>query len=321
MMTSGNRLPEKVTLIEVGPRDGFQFESRIIPTSLKVDIIKGLVTAGIKHIQATSFVHPLRVPQMADAEALVQALPRWEGVTISGLVLNQRGLERAHHVGLMDVEVSLSASDTHSRKNSGMALDEAVRQARQMVHFAKAKGMHVRAGVQCAFGCVYEGNVGPERVARMVLDFLEEGVDAVALSDTTGMATPGSVRRLLANVMPTLGGTPAIVHLHDTRGLGLVNLMAALESGITRFDSSLAGMGGCPFVPGAAGNIATEDVVYLLNSLQITTGVDIGKVSECSLRLEEYLGKRFAGKIYRLAVPANDAHLFPNGDTHGVGEC
>lgn len=321
MISRRNRLPEKVTLIEVGPRDGFQFESRIIPTALKVDIIGGLVTAGIKHIQATSFVHPLRVPQMADAESLLQALPRWDGVTISGLVLNQRGLERAHHVGLMDVEISLSASDTHSRKNSGMPLDVAARHARQMVRFAKAKGMHVRAGIQCAFGCVYEGDIGPERVARLVLDFMEDGVDAVAFSDTTGMATPGSVRRLLAKAMPVIGGTPAVVHLHDTRGLGLVNLMAALECGITRFDSSLAGMGGCPFVPGAAGNIATEDVVYLLNSLQINTGIDIGKVAECSLKLERFLGKRFAGKIYRLAIPGNDADIFPNEDTHGLGKC
>ena len=294
--------PKRVTLIEVGPRDGFQFESRTIPTSLKAEIIGGLVAAGITHIQATSFVHPDRVPQMADAEALLQALPTWEGVTISGLVLNRRGLERAQRAVLNHVEVSVSASDTHSRKNSGMALAEAAAQARQMVHTAKKGGMQVRAGVQCAFGCVYEGAVAPERVKRMVSDFVESGADALALSDTTGMATPAGIRGLLAVVLPAVGDIPVVFHLHDTRGLGLVNLMSALECGITRFDTALAGMGGCPFVPGAAGNIATEDTVYLLNSLQVSSGIDIAKVAECSLVLEKFFGKTFAGKLYRMAA-------------------
>lgn len=303
MTSSTHSYPEKVTLIEVGPRDGFQFESRIIPTPVKVDIIGGLVAAGIKHIQVTSFVHPQRVPQMADAESLLQALPVWEGVTLSGLVLNHRGLERAYRAGLKHVEISISASDTHSRKNTGLALDDAVGGARQMVNFAKERGMKVRAGVQCAFGCVYEGEIQLKQVMQMAQNFVEQGVDAVAFSDTTGMATPSSIRRLLLAVSPIVGDVPVIVHLHDTRGLGLVNLMAALECGITRFDTALAGLGGCPFVPGAAGNIATEDTVYLLNSLGINTGVDIGKVAECSLGLEKFFGKQFAGKMYRLAAP------------------
>ena len=303
MTSSTHSYPEKVTLFEVGPRDGFQFESRIIPTPVKVDIIGGLVAAGIKHIQVTSFVHPQRVPQMADAESLLQALPVWEWVTLSGLVLNHRGLERAYRAGLKHVEISISASETHSRKNTGLALDDAVGGARQMVNFAKERGMKVRAGVQCAFGCVYEGEIQLKRVMQMAQNFVEQGVDAVAFSDTTGMATPSSIRRLLLAVSPIIGDVPVIAHLHDTRGLGLVNLMAALECGITRFDTALAGLGGCPFVPGAAGNIATEDTVYLLNSLGINTGVDIGKVAECSLVLEKFFGKQFAGKMYRLAAP------------------
>lgn len=301
MMTQmKNSYPEKVTLIEVGPRDGFQFESRIIPTSIKVDIIGRLIEAGIKHIQVTSFVHPDRVPQMADAESVLGALPAIDGVTIFALVLNLRGLERAHRAGLKDVEISISASDTHSQKNTGMTLDDALSNARQMINFAKQHGMNVRAGVQCAFGCVYEGKIDLERVRQIAFDFLDQNVDAVAFSDTTGMATPTSIRRLLADVLPAVGSTPIIAHLHDTRGLGLVNLMAALDCGLTRFDTSLAGMGGCPFVRGAAGNIATEDTVYLLNSLEIETGIDIGKVSECSMTLEKFFGKRFAGKLYRL---------------------
>lgn len=311
MLNRTHVYPENVTLIEVGPRDGFQFESQIIPTSIKVDIIGGLVTAGIKHIQVTSFVHPERVPQMADAEALLQALPVWEGVTVSGLVLNHRGLERAQHAGLKHVEISISASDTHSRKNTGMSADDAVSIAQQMVNFAKKNGMKVRAGVQCAFGCVYEGEIEWKRVMQMALNFVGQGVDALSFSDTTGMATPGSIQRLFAAVLPAVGEIPIIAHLHDTRGLGLVNLLAALECGITRFDTAFAGMGGCPFVPGAAGNIATEDAVYLLHSLDIDTGVDIRKVAECSLGVEKFFGKRFAGKMYRLAAPETNMAKLP----------
>ena len=293
--------PDKVSLIEVGPRDGFQFEDRIIPTPLKVDIISGLVNAGIKHIQVTSFVHPDRVPQMADAESLVRALPSWDGVTVSGLVLNLRGVERAYHAGLNHVEISISASNTHSEKNTGMTSSDAWRHARQMIKFAKERGMIVRAGVQCALGCFYEGEVPVSRVKEIVLDYMEQNVDTVAFSDTTGMATPVTIHRLLSEISPAIGTTTAVIHLHDTRGLGMVNLLAALECGITHFDTALAGMGGCPFVPNAAGNIATEDTIYLLESMQIDTGVDIRKVSECSLRLEKFLGKRFAGKMYRLS--------------------
>ena len=310
MINRTHLYPEKVTLIEVGPRDGFQSESQIIPTSIKVDIIGGIVAAGFKHIQVTSFVHPERVPQMADAEALLQALPVREEVTYSGLVLNRRGLERAQRAGLKHVEISISASDTHSRKNTGMSLNDAVSNAQQMVNFAKENGMEVRAGVQCAFGCVYEGEIELKRIMQMVLNFVKQGVDVLSFSDTTGMATPSSIRRLLDTVLPAVGGIPVIAHLHDTRGLGLVNLMTALECGITRFDTAFAGMGGCPFVPGAAGNIATEDTVYLLNSLDIDTGVDIVKVAGCSRRLEEFFGKRFAGKMYRLAIPETDSVNF-----------
>jgi hydroxymethylglutaryl-CoA lyase len=293
--------PDKVSLIEVGPRDGFQFEDRIIPTPMKVDIIKGLVDAGIRHIQVTSFVHPDRLPQMADADSLVRSLPSWDGVTVSGLVLNLKGVERAYRAGLNHIEVSISASNSHSKRNTGMTLRDASRHARQMIKFAKERGMIVRAGVQCAWGCFYEGEIPVSRVREMTLDFLEQNVDSVAFSDTTGMATPVSIHRLLSEILPDIEATPAIIHLHDTRGLGMVNLLAALEYGITHFDTALAGMGGCPFVPNAAGNIATEDTIYLLKSMNIDTGIDIRKVSECSLRLEKFLGKRFVGKIYRLS--------------------
>jgi len=299
--TANNDYPGQITLIEVGPRDGFQFESKIIPTPLKVEIITGLVAAGLKQIQVTSFVHPQRVPQMADAESLLRALPVWENVELSGLVLNRQGLERAHRAGLRQVEISISASDSHSRKNTGMPLDEAFERGQEMVALARRYGMHVRAGIQCAFGCVYEGAIPLQRVVDMARVFIDQGAAALALADTTGMADPPSIHRMVTEVKPAAGETPLILHLHDTRGLGLVNLMAALECGVTRFDTALAGMGGCPFVAGAAGNIATEDTVYLLDRLQVKTGISIKDVAACSIKLENFYGKTFAGKMVRLA--------------------
>jgi hydroxymethylglutaryl-CoA lyase len=290
--------PNKVTLIEVGPRDGFQFEARTLPTEIKLQIIEGLVHAGLKHIQVASFVNPARVPQMADAEELARGLPEADGVEYSGLVLNSRGVERAYHSGMKHVEISISASDTHSRKNTGMTLAQAQTAGTDMIRLAKQYNMTVRAGIQCTFGCVYEGRIAPRQVLKMVRNFLKSGIDALALSDTTGMGDPASVGNLLELLVPETGNLPIFLHFHDTRGLGLVNLMTALDYGVTRFDTALGGMGGCPFVAGAAGNIATEDTAYLLNSLDIETGVDIPEVARCSRQLEEFFGKSFSGKMH-----------------------
>ena len=293
-------LPKEVTLIEVGPRDGFQFERQMIPTEMKVELINDLVEAGLKHIQVASFVNPARVPQMADAEAVVSRLPESPGVVFSGLVLNPKGLQRALRTGLKHVEISISASDTHSRKNAGVSFGQAVTRMKAMIRLARTENMGVRAGIQCAFGCVYEGDISQERILGLVRYYAANEVDAIALSDTTGMADPLSVKRLLQTLMPECGEIPLVLHLHDTRGLGLANLMAALECGVIQFDTAMAGMGGCPFVRGAAGNIATEDTVHLMDSMGISTGVDIAGVSRCSYRLEDYLAKQFPGKMHRL---------------------
>ncbi len=298
---AGTRYPAEVTLIEVGPRDGFQFEKRVVPTSLKLEVIGGLVAAGLRQIQVASFVHPRRVPQMADAESLLQALPVREDVLYSGLVLNRQGLERARRTAVRQVEISISASDRHSRRNTGMPLEEALREGGEMVRLARAYGLRVRAGIQCAFGGVEEGAIPEKRVVDMARTFIGQGAEALALSDTTGMADPLSIRRRVTAVQAAAKKIPLILHLHDTRGLGLVNLAAALACGVTRFDTALGGMGGCPFVSGAAGNIATEDTAYLLDRLRIKTGISIGKVAACSLMLENFYGKTFAGKMIRLA--------------------
>jgi hydroxymethylglutaryl-CoA lyase len=290
--------PKKVTLIEVGPRDGFQFEAKIIPTDLKIEIISCLVNAGIKNIQVTSFVNPRLVPQMADAESLFQRLPKKKGVSYIALALNPMGLNRAHSAGLDYIEISISASDTHSRKNTSMTFEQAFENSKMMVRLAQKYGMRIRASIQCAFGCVFEGKISQEKVLEMTRNFLGLGVDMIAISDTTGMATPIAITDLVEKLMPMAVDTPIALHLHDTRGLGLVNATAAMACGITHFDSSIAGMGGCPFIPGATGNIATEDTAYLMESLNIETGIDIEAVSRCSLMLEDFIGKPFPGKMY-----------------------
>lgn len=294
--------PSRATLLEVGPRDGFQFEEAAIPTGLKLEIIQGLMAAGLRHIQVTSFVNPRKVPQMADAEELVQRLPKDPGVCFSGLVLNRVGLERACKSGLSAVEISVSASDSHSRRNTGMPLAVAVAQGQELIRAAVRDGLQVRASVQCAFGCVQEGPVSQERVRDILTAFQSSGAHSLALADTTGMATPPAIKGLLRRVLPVTGALPIGLHLHDTRGLGLVNLMAGLECGVTRFDTAFGGLGGCPFVEGAAGNIATEDTLYLLAALGVETGIDAAAVARCSRRLAAFLGKTLAGKLYRLPI-------------------
>jgi hydroxymethylglutaryl-CoA lyase len=299
-MKTNTNYPKRVDLIEVGPRDGFQFETRVMPTEFKLDIINDLVEAGLKQIQVTSFVRPQRVPQMADAEELVMSLPEADGIDYSALVLNLEGVRRAVRSGLTSVEISISASDTHSRKNAGMSLEQAIKKGAEMIQLARTNNLTIRAGIQCVFGCVYEGRIPLRRVLDMAQQFLNLGVDRLALSDTTGMATPGSVKDLLEHLLPRAMDVPLIFHFHDTRGMGLVNVAAALEYGVSNFDTALGGMGGCPFVQGAAGNIATEDTAYLMAALDIETGVDISKVARCSKQLEEYFEKSFSGKMHRI---------------------
>jgi hydroxymethylglutaryl-CoA lyase len=294
--------PDAVTLVEVGPRDGFQFEKTVVPTDRKLAVIARLVESGLKQIQVASFVHPAKVPQMADADELVAALPPVDDVTYSALVLNQQGLDRALKSGIGAVEISLSASDTHSRKNAGMGQADALEAGLAMIDRAVSVGLSVRASIQCAFGCVDEGSVPVGRVVGIVERFVDHGAHVVSLADTTGMGSPPLIRDVLDAILPLTGGLPVALHLHDTRGLGLVNLMAALNHGISIFDTALAGMGGCPFVSGAAGNIATEDTIHLLDTLSIQSGVDHRLVGAVSRDLETFFNTSFPGRMHRLTA-------------------
>lgn len=290
---------DRVEIIEVGLRDGLQNEALFIATETKLQIIDMLIAAGVKRMQVTSFVHPKRVPQMSDAEAVCANLPRGEGIEYSGLVLNSKGLERAKAAGLAVVDMSISASDRHSRKNANRSLAEARVEFGSMVRQARDYGMKIRGGIQCAFGCGEEGPVEMETVVDIAKNHVASGVDELAIADSAGVANPAQVSQLIAEVRSFAGDIPIILHLHDTRGLGLANVLAALNSGVRHFDTAFGALGGCPFISGASGNIGTEDTLFMLEGMGYVTGIERAKVAECSLLLERLLGRSLPGKMYR----------------------
>jgi hydroxymethylglutaryl-CoA lyase len=297
-MMSYDRL--KVTIEEQGLRDGLQSEKATVPTARKLELVEALVDAGIRRLQVCSFVHPERVPQMADAEAVCAGLVPHPGVLYSGLVLNRRGVERAAAAGLRHVAASISASDTHSRKNTGMSLDEAQSRYAEMVQTAKAEGLTVRGGLQCAFGCRFEGAVDRGVVLDLAKRHLDLEVDELALADSTGMADPRAIQEIAGPLVELAGERPVILHLHDTEGKGLANALAAIEVGVTIFDTAFGGMGGCPFIKGATGNIATEDLAAMLAQMGISTGIDVRKVAAVSHAMESFFATRFPGRMHRV---------------------
>jgi hydroxymethylglutaryl-CoA lyase len=286
-------------IVEVGPRDGWQAEATPIPTAAKVELINALSATGLRRIQVASFVHPQKVPQMADAEEVCARIQRAPGVRYSGLALNVRGVERAAAAGVQQVDISVSASEGHNQKNAGMSVEEGLLQMEAMVRVARATGLSVRAGVQCAFGYTEEA-VDPRRVVGMVRRIVGLGVDELAIADSAGLANPQAVRRLVQELRPMVNPVPMVLHLHDTRGMGLANVLSALRSGVSHFDTAFGGLGGCPFIPGATGNIATEDAVNMLEAMGVKTGVDVARVAEVSRKMEGVLGRRLEGKLYRL---------------------
>jgi hydroxymethylglutaryl-CoA lyase len=293
-------MKQRITIEEQGPRDGFQSEKTVVPTDRKLEIIDALADAGVSRIQVCSFVHPKYVPQMADAEAVCAGLRRRAGVVYSGLVLNLKGVERAVAAGLDHVAVSISASDTHSRKNTGKSLEEAQTGYAEMVRTAKTAGLTVRGGLQCVFGCRFEGAVDPDAVLDLVKRHLDLEIDELALADSTGMADPASMTDLMGRVLELAGDRQVILHLHDTEGRGLANALAAIQAGVRVFDTAFGGMGGCPFIKGATGNIATEDLVAMVERMGLSTGIDIRAVAAISRSLETFFDTRFPGSMHRV---------------------
>jgi hydroxymethylglutaryl-CoA lyase len=290
----------RVVIEEQGLRDGLQSEKTILPTAKKLELIDALVDAGVQRVQVTSFVHPQLIPQMADAEALCSGLKKRPGVIFSGLVLNVKGIERAAAAGLTHVSASISASDTHSRKNANASLPEARRRFADMIKIGNERGLTIQGGLQCVFGCRFEGAIDPEVVCDIVKEQLDQGVAEIALADSTGMADPRSIQEICSRVIELANGSTVLLHLHDTEGKGLANALAALEVGVNHFDTAFGGMGGCPFIKGASGNIATEDLVWMLAQMGIATGIDVGKIAGISRSLESFFGKQFSGKMHRL---------------------
>jgi isopropylmalate/homocitrate/citramalate synthase len=293
------KLPKHARIVEVGPRDGLQNEPQPIPTPTKLEFIRLLVDAGLRDIEATSFVHPEAIPQLADAAEVAGQLPATSSVRFSALVPNRKGLDRALEAGLKRIALFTAASETFTRKNIRMTIAESLETYAEVAQEAIENGMSVRGYVSTAFVCPYEGEVAKERVAEVAHRLLDLGVDEVAISDTIGAAAPRDIEITVGHLLAGIDRSRIALHLHDTYGTALANVYAGLQLGITTFDSSAGGLGGCPYAPGAAGNLATEDLVYLLDRLGIETGVELTKVFEASSLIARALGRDLPGRQFQ----------------------
>ena len=281
-------------------RDGLQMESRIFSLDEKRQIFHMLHEAGVHRIQVGSFVHPKIVPQMADTDAFIKAIPETERHLISALILNEKGLERALASGVGHVSMSVSVSDTHSRKNARRPAAEALEAMTGLIRTALSEGLDVRAGLQCVFGCVYEGAIDEDAVLKATEKMVQTGAREINLADTTGMANPMAIRNMVQKVHEAFPDILISLHLHDTRGLALANMFAGYEAGIRIFDTCTGGLGGCPFVKGAAGNIPTEDAVHMFESMGIPTGIAIEKLCDAVAYLENKLERQLPGRMKRV---------------------
>jgi hydroxymethylglutaryl-CoA lyase len=293
-----SELPDRISLREVGPRDGLQNEDPV-PTEGKVALIDALSATGLERIEAVSFVHPRAIPQMADAVEVWSRITRNPGVRYSALVPNLRGAERALAAGLIDVEVVVSASDTHNRRNINRSTEESLAELPALVDLVHGRGGTLQVVVSTAWGCPYEGDVPESRVLRVVAGAAEAGADSVAYGDTTGMATPTRVTRLVGETRSAYPDLPVGLHFHNTRGTGLANVYAALQLGVDDFDAAVGGLGGCPYAPGASGNIATEELVHMLEDMGVATGVDLEALIEVAAQAERLVGRELPSQVLR----------------------
>jgi len=296
-------LPKSVTIVEVGPRDGLQNERHYVPTEQKIELIERLSETGLRRIEMTSFVHPKAIPQLQDSEEVVRRVQRKAGVIYSTPIPNEKGLERALVSGVKEVALFVSASETHNQKNVKMSVSDSLRGFWNIAEKALANGIRMRGYVVTAFGCPYEGRVPTEKVEHIVNEYKALGVHEIALGDTTGMANPAQVTQMVQRIKPQLDEIGLGLHFHDTRGAALANVLAALQEGVTVFDGSVGGMGGCPYAPGASGNVATEDLVNMLDEMGIETGIDLAKLIDCAKYAREIIQRDLpshllkAGKI------------------------
>jgi len=286
-----------VTVVEVGPRDGLQNEPDVLTPELRAELVRRLVGAGVRAVEVASFVDPRRVPQMAGAEEVIAAIDRAEGVVYAGLALNERGYERLAASGLDEVRFAFGATESFNRRNQNASVEESLESALRIVARAKEDGIAATVNISVAFGCPFEGRVDTGRVVALAERVASASPDMILLADTIGVAVPGQVRELISGTVEL--GVPVGGHFHNTRNTGYANALAALEGGVTVLDASVGGLGGCPFAPRATGNIATEDLVYLLHAEGIETGIDLDALISVSEWLEQVLGHRLEGQVYR----------------------
>jgi hydroxymethylglutaryl-CoA lyase len=294
--------PVSVLVSEVGTRDGFQMEPAFIPTADKVAVLRALIAAGVRRLEVSSFVSPRAVPQLADAGDVLKALGRPDGVTLACLVPNEKGAARAADFAIDEMVAFVSASESHNRANVNRSIAQSLDGFARIAEIAAGAGIAVHGAIATSFGCPFEGDVPPEQVVAIARRFAALGVREVTLGDTTGMATPPVVCRVVGALRAALPRLRLTLHFHNTRGIGLVNVAAALELGIDSYEASIGGLGGCPFAPGASGNICTEDLVYMLEESGIGTGIDLGSLITVAASVQRLVGRELPGQVMKAGV-------------------
>lgn len=296
----------QIELVEVGPRDGLQAEPDVLPTQAKLELIRRLVDAGLRRIEVASFVNPKRVPQMADAEAVLAALPRRADVQYIGLVLNKKGFDRALAAGCTEVGLVAVATDSFGQRNQGASIEETIRTCEEIVPLARAAGVRAQITISVSFGCPFEGEVPARRVADIARRLAATQPLEIAIADTIGVAVPTQVTAVIEEVRAAVRGVPLRCHFHNTRNTAVANAYAAVVAGVTTLDASVGGIGGCPFAPNATGNVATEDLLYMLSRSGFDTGVDLSRLINTAQWLQEQRGKALPGMVAK-------AGAFPKG--------
>jgi hydroxymethylglutaryl-CoA lyase len=307
-------LPDRVTVTEVGPRDGLQNESREIPVEQKVALIDALSSTGLTRIEAASFVHPRAIPQMGNAAEVMSGILRRSGVTNIGLVPNQTGARNAIESQVDEIAVVVSASESHNRANINRSIAETLEEIRKVAALCRESGTLWSGYISTAFGCPYEGAVQPETVLHLAGNLRDTGADAIALGDTIGIANPRQVSEMVEDFFRRFGDAPLRLHFHDTRGMALANVVAAMEAGATQFDGSVGGLGGCPYAPGASGNVATEDMVGMLHAMGIDTGINLDALLDAARLAEEIVGRQLDGRLKRASVSRAEQPVSPARD-------
>ena len=288
-----------VTICEVGTRDGFQIEPEFIPTELKIEAVNRLSAVGMPRIEVTSFVHPKVVPQLRDAEEVMARIVRRPGTLYAALVPNDKGAQRAVQAGVDRLHTVLSASESHNLANVNMTVAESLVKLEAVAQVARAAGVPLQGGISCTFGCPFEVDVPLQNLEAIVARLVDLGFQGICLADTTGMANPAQVRRVVEHLSPRFAGIEWTLHTHNTRAMAIPNILAALECGVRHFDSSIGGLGGCPFAPGATGNVCTEDLVHCLHAMGYATGIDLEGLIGVSRRVQEVIGRELPGQVMK----------------------